>query len=251
VNPLYDSFWGRGWLATVSRADGGVMMGRMVATVVFAGMILAPAMASAQARAEIRVMPRAGMVTPADWFYVEFASFGSGPLDWTEAAITRAPVVGLTAEVSLDHLGLWIRAEALRTVGGRTTIIHAILYPASQVGPGQVVRTRWDVPSTLTTGTVDLGLPLRLRLPGGIQPYVTAGIGAKRYGFDLAALDGREERIVRPAPGTVPVFNAGVGAVMDIRGVRLDLLVRDALSEYWGEQQHDVTFLAGLGIRVR
>lgn len=227
------------------------MMGRILAALVFSGLVVAPVAAAAQSRPEIRVVPRAGMVTPADWFYVEFASFGSGPLEWTEAAIMSTPVVGLSAELAFHDLGLWIRAEGLRTVGGRTAVIHAILYPASQVGPGQVIRTRWDVPSTLTLGTIDLGLPLQLRLPGGIQPYVTAGVGGKHYAFDLTILEDREERLVRPAPGTVPVFNGGLGAVMEVRGVRLDLLVRDALSEYWGEQQHDVTFLAGVSIRIR
>lgn len=227
------------------------MMGRMVAALAFWGLMLMPATAAAQGGVEIRIVPRAGLVTPPGWFYVEFASFGSGPLEWTEAAIARAPILGVTAELTHEPVGLWIRGEAMRTVGGRTAIIHAILYPASQVGPGQVVRTRWDVPSTLTIGTLDVGLPLRLRLPGGIQPYVTAGAGGKHYSFDLAALEDREERLVRPTPGTVPVFNAGVGAVLDFRGVRLDLLVRDALSEYWGEQQHDITFLAGAGIRIR
>jgi hypothetical protein len=220
----------------------------MLAALTMAAAAHAPA--AAQAGVEVRLSPRAGMVTPADWFYVEFPSFGAGPMEWTEAAILRAPVVGLVAEAAFEATGIWIRAEALRTVGGRTAVIHAYLHPASQAGPGMVIRTRWDVPSTLTTGTVDVALPLRLRLPFGVQPYVTAGAGAKHYGFDLSELEGREERVVQPSPGTVPVANVGGGVVVDLRRWRLDVLVRDAVSEYWGEQQHDVTFLAGLSIRL-
>jgi hypothetical protein len=211
----------------------------------------AHAPAAAQAGVEVRLSPRAGMVTPADWFYVEFPSFGAGPMEWTESAIIRSPVLGLVAEVAFEPMGLWVRAEALRTMGGQTAVIHAYLHPASQAGPGRVIRTRWDVPSSLTMGTVDLALPLRLRLPFGLQPYVTAGVGAKRYTFDLSELEGREERIVRPSPGTVPVANVGGGFVLDVRGWRLDVLVRDAMSEYWDVQQHDITFLAGVSFRVR
>lgn len=225
-------------------------MVRFPAFVVLAG-FLVPVAGSAQTGPELRVIPRAGVLTPADWFYVEFPSFGSGPLEWTEAAIESTPVVGLAGELALDHLGIWIRGEVVRTLGGRTTVIHALLNPASQAGPGFVVRTPFDVPSSLTIGTIDIGLPTRLRLPGGVQPYVTAGVGGKRYAFDVAEVETRSERIVVPRGGVVPVVNAGVGATVVIRGWSLDLLVRDALSEYWGELQHDVMFLAGLNLRVR
>lgn len=225
-------------------------MVRVPAFVVLAG-FLVPVAGSAQTGPELRVIPRAGVLTPADWFYVEFPSFGSGPLEWTEAAIQSTAVLGLAGEIALDGPGIWIRGELIRTMGGRTAIIHALLNPASQAGPAFVVRTRFDVPSSLTIGTIDLGLPTRLRLPGGVQPYVTAGVGGKRYTFDITELETRDERIVIPRSGTVPVVNVGVGARVALRGWSLDMLVRDAFSEYWGEQQHDVMFLAGLDIRVR
>lgn len=225
-------------------------MVRFPAFVVLAG-FLVPVAGSAQTGPELRVIPRAGVLTPADWFYVEFPSFGSGPLEWTEAAIQSTAVLGLAGEIALDGPGIWIRGELIRTMGGRTAIIHALLNPASQAGPAFVVRTRFDVPSSLTIGTIDLGLPTRLRLPGGVQPYVTAGAGGKRYTFDITELETRDERIVIPRSGTVPVVNVGVGARVALRGWSLDMLVRDAFSEYWGEQQHDVMFLAGLDIRVR
>jgi hypothetical protein len=213
--------------------------------------LVAPAAAVAQHALELRVTPRAGILTPADWFYVEFPNFGIGNMEWTETAILKAPIVGLSAELAAENLGVWLRAEALRTVGGRTAVIHAFLIPASQAGPARVVRTRINVASSVTLGTVDIGLPTRLRLPGGIQPYVTAGVGAKRYAFDNSWFDERPERWVIPQDGVVPVLNVGLGGTVNIRGASLDLLVRDAISEYWGEQQHDVMILAGLSIRLR
>jgi hypothetical protein len=213
--------------------------------------MLAPAAGAAQHALELRVTPRAGILTPADWFYVEFPNFGIGSMEWTEAAILRAPLVGLSAELAAESLGVWVRAEGLRTVGGRTAVIHAFLIPASEAGPANVVRTRINVASTVTLGTVDIGLPTRLRLPGGIQPYVTAGVGAKRYAFDTSWFDDRTERWVIPQDGVVLVINVGLGGTVTVRGWSLDLLVRDAISEYWDEQQHDVMILAGLSIRLR
>jgi hypothetical protein len=217
---------------------------------VMAGLML-PGAAAGQEWLEVRATPRAGLMTPADWFYVEFPTFGVQPMTWTEAAILRAPVVGLAVELAAEELGVWLRGEVLRTVGGATRVIHAVLHPATQAGPAFVIRTDHDVPSTLTLGSVDLGFPLRLRLPGGIQPYVTAGLGGKRYDFDITELEASEQNIVVPRDGVVPLFNVGIGATIAVRGWTLDLLVRDAVSEYWHEQQHDVLFLAGLTVRLR
>jgi hypothetical protein len=227
------------------------MKGRNLAMLALLGALLAPAPALAQHQVELRLTPRIGLLTPADWFYVEFPSFGAGPTEWTEAAIQRAPIAGLALEAAAEATGVWVRGEVLRTVGAETAVIHALLVPASTAGPAYVVRTRVHVPTALTLGTLDLGFPTRLRLPGGIQPYVTAGIGGKRYDFDIAELEAREERFVVPRYGTVPVVNVGVGGVVTVLGITLDLLVRDAISEYWGEQQHDVMFLAGARFRLR
>jgi hypothetical protein len=213
--------------------------------------MMGPGVVGAHHPLPILVTPRVGILTPADWFYVEFPNFGIGSMEWTEAAILRAPIVGLSAELAAESLGVWVRAEGLRTVGGRTAVIHAFLIPASEAGPARVVRTRINVASTVTLGTVDIGLPTRLRLPGGIQPYVTAGVGAKRYAFDTSWFDERPERWVIPQDGVVPVLNVGLGGTVTVRGWSLDLLVRDAISEYWDEQQHDVMILAGLSVRLR
>jgi hypothetical protein len=212
---------------------------------------LVPAVAAGQDWLEVRATPRAGLMTPAGWFYVEFPAFGVQPMTWTEAAIQPAPVAGLAVELAVEELGIWLRGEVLRSVGGTTLVRHAVLHPATQAGPALVQRTQFHVPTVLTLGSVDLGLPLRLRLPAGIQPYVTAGVGGKRYDFDIAELEASELNVVVPRRGVVPLVNVGVGATATIRGWTLDLLVRDAVSEYWAEQQHDVLFLAGLTIRLR
>jgi hypothetical protein len=224
---------------------------RSVAVLTMVLALSVPASAGAQQWLEVRATPRLGLMTPADWFYVEFPVFGVQPMVWTEAAILRTPVAGLAVELAADELGVWLRGEVVRTVGGEIAVTHAILHPATQAGPAFVARTRFDIPSTLTMGSIDVGLPLRLRLPAGIEPYVTGGAGGKRYAFDTSALEAREENIVMPRDGTVPLFNIGVGAVVTLRGVRIDLLVRDAVSEYWGEQQHDVLFLVGATFRLR
>lgn len=221
------------------------------ATFAILGVLLFPAGLAGQWVPEVRVTPRAGLLTPPGWFYVEYAQFGVIPMEWTEAAILRAPTVGGALELAFDGAGVWVRGEVVRTLGAETAVIHAVLYPPTQAGPAQVVRTRFNVPTTITAGSLDLGFPTRLRIPGGVQPYVTAGVGGKRYGFDLTPFEGREENVIVPQGGTVPALNIGAGATVTAAGLTLDLLVRNSISEYWGEQQNDVMFLAGMRFRVR
>lgn len=217
---------------------------------VLAGLML-PASVAAQPGPELRIIPRIGVLTPPDWFYVEYAEFGVIPMEWTEAAILRSAMAGAAVELGFERIGIWIRGEVVRTVGAETAVGHAILHPASEAGPAMVIRTWFYVPTAVTIASLDLGLPTRLRLPRGIQPYVTAGLGGKHYGFDNAALDSREEHVIVPRGGTVPMVNVGVGATMALRGLTLDLLVRDAISEYWGERQNDVMFFGGVKLRLR
>ncbi len=208
--------------------------------------LLMPGSAAAQHPLDVRLTPRAGVLTPADWFYEEFRHFGVDPLEWTEAAILRAPLVGLTAEVEPRGSGLWLRGEVLTTLGAETSVTYAVLVPASLAGPARVDRFNYRVPTTLTMGSFDVGLPTAFRLPFGIQPYVTAGVGGKRYAFDNGEIAPYEAQIVLPQKGTVLMANLGAGATFRFLGVSADLLVRDAISHYWGKQQHDVMVLAGL-----
>jgi hypothetical protein len=212
---------------------------------------MTPTGVAGQASPELRVTPRLGLLTPPGWFYVEYAEFGVIPMEWTEAAILRATVVGAALELSFERAGIWVRGEVVRTLGAETAVGHAILHPASQAGPASVVRTWFNVPTAVTVGSVDLGMPTRFSLPVGVQPYVTAGLGAKHYSFDTTELDARQENIIVPRGGTVPAVNVGAGAVVPVRSLTFDLQVRDVISEYWGERQNDVMFLVGLRLRLR
>jgi hypothetical protein len=211
-------------------------------------LLLASVPLGAQSRAEMRLIPRLGMLTPADFFYEEYGQFALGSLDWTQAAIQRSLLGGLTAEVAWEERGVWVRAEVLRTWGAETTLRQVVLLPAVGFNPPSLAEVRYQVPTTLTLGSIDLALPTRLRLSGGIQPYITAGLGAKRYAFDDSGLEESTGRLVRPRPGVTPHVNVGAGATVRIRGAVLDLLLRDAVSEYWDRQQHDVMVLVGLAV---
>lgn len=222
-------------------------MNARILTAVLTIALVLPVSTAAQRDVSVRVTPQAGLVTPADWFYYEVTALGEGPMEWTEAALDRAYVVGAAAQVELGS-GLWLRGNVLRTTNGETYLAYAVLNKGVFTPP-TVVRTTYRIPSTITVGSIDLAFPTRLQLPLGIQPYVTAGVGGKRYSFDrgpIAAAD----RLVAPEAGTSLMANLGAGLVVRVMGVDLDLQVRDAISEYWGRQQHDVTWIAGLSWRI-
>lgn len=229
-----------------------VALGSAAGPTGFAVSGLAPTPASAQSMGdalEVRITPRVGALTPADWFYEEFLHFGVDPVEWTEAFIYEAPVLGLTVEARLGVPGLWIRGEVLRTVDAVTSMTHAVLREASGFDPPRVVRTPYRVATALTLGTLDLALPVRLTL-GSVQPYVIAGVGAKRYDFDTDPFLHLQDRVVLPQPGVVPMANLGAGVTARVLGVAVDLQLKDAMSQYWGQLQHDVMLLAGATWRV-
>jgi hypothetical protein len=208
------------------------------------------ARAAAQLDAQILIMPRAGVLTPADWFFEVFHHFGIDPLEWTQGAIQRSPIAGAAAELVAEQLGLRMRAELLRTIGSETSLTHAVLHTPSGFNPPHVVRTRYVVPSAITMASIDLVLPTRLMLPLGIQPYVSAGAALKHYAFDNSELQPLADLIVLPKDGATAAINIGAGATIRVRGAHLDLLVRDAISHYWNRRQHDVMVVAGLAVRV-
>ena len=219
---------------------------------ILAGLLAAicalPADAAAQTDIDVRLTPRVGFITPADYFFVQFARFGLGPVEWTESWILRTASAGLAAELEIGDSDLWIRGEVLRTFGGETEVVHAEAIEPVGFNTPTIERSFYYIPTTLTIGSFDLALPTRFRLPYGVQPYVTAGIGGKRYTFDNTAFgdfDRLDDDIIFPQDGVTFHFNVGVGATIHVAGLTLDLLARDAISEYWDRQQHDVTFLLG------
>lgn len=167
-------------------------------------------------------------------------------MEWTEAAVLRSTLVGVTAEVELPGTGLWVRGTVLRTLDANTYVAFAVMN-AGPFTPANVERTRYDVPTEITLASVDVALPTRLRLPFGVQPYFIAGIGGKHYAFDRGVLSEARAGTIAPEEGTSFMINAGGGLVVPVSpSLRLDLQVRDTMSEYWGGQQHDVAWTAGL-----
>ncbi len=224
-------------------------MKRWIVVILFAG-LLGPAEAAAQGGLNLRITPRAGVLTPADWFYEEFRHFGIDPVEWTEAAVLRAPVLGLAGEVEIPGTGLWLRGEVLRTVDGITSMTHGVLFETNGFDPPRVERTPYRVATAITMGSVDVAFPTLFRV-GPVQPYVTAGVGAKHYSFDTDPFTEIQDQVVLPQSGAVAMVNAGAGATARVRGLTFDLQIRDALSRYWDRVQHDVLFLAGLTWQIR
>lgn len=220
-------------------------MKRWIVVLTLMPALVGPTAAAAQAGLEVRVLPRAGLMTPADWFYEEFRHFGVDPVEWTEAAILRAPVVGVALELEVPETGVWVRGEVLRTIDAITSMTHAVLFEAGGFDPPRVERTPYRVATAVTTATVDLAFPTRFRM-GSVQPYVTTGIGGKWYGFDTDPFLDLQDRVVLPQGGLVATANVGAGVTARVVGLSLDFQVRDALSEYWGRLQHDVMVLGGV-----
>ena len=221
-----------------------------IATAALAALLLFPSAGAGQVDLKLRLTPQAGVLTPADWFYYEVTQLGEGPMEWTEAAVLRTSVVGLTAELEVGDTGVWIRGTVLRTLDTDTYLAFAILNSGPFTKPN-VVRRYWWVPTDITIVSLDVAFPTRLRLPLGVQPYATAGLGGKIYAFDNSALEGAPDAVVAPEDGTSLVVNVGGGAVIPLmRRLRLDLQARDAVSDYWDDTQHDVSWTAGLSWRA-
>lgn len=217
------------------------------ATALLVVLLAWPAASAAQTDIHLRITPRVGALTPAGWFYEEFAHLGVGSLEWTDAAHMKAMAAGLAAEIEIGESGVWIRGEVLRTIGSETRLGHKVLIESNGITQPYVDAVYFWVPVAMTLGTLDLAFPTRFRLPFGIQPYVSAGMGGKRYDFDLAlAEDYGNRNFELPQEGVTWVLNIGGGVAVDLLGLRLDLAARDAMSEYWGEAQHDVFWMVGL-----
>jgi hypothetical protein len=224
------------------------MMSRIVPALV-AVLLLLPGSARAQIEPRVRVTPQVGLLTPADWFYYEVTGLGQGPMVWTESAVLRSTMVGATAEIGIGETGLWLRASFLRTLDGETYVEYNRLIQAFPDAP-RVEEAGYYVPTAMTLGSVELGLPTRFQLPFRIQPYFVAGVGGKRYSFDNGPLDGAVAGIVAPEDGTSLMGILGGGLVVPVGRFGIDLQVRDALSKYWDDLQHDIVWSAGLAWRV-
>lgn len=221
------------------------------ALVAGAVLLTAPARATAQGlELDLRLTPRAGLLTPADWIYEEFKNFGANPMQWTRGVVRKAPLAGLTAELELGGTGVWLRGEVLGTLGGEAALLHTVYTPPSTAGPATTTHARYVIPARVILASFDVALPTALRLPYGVQPYVTAGIGGKTYHFDTASVLELEDALVLPEDGTTFAYNVGAGGTFRVGDLGFDLLVRDAISKYWEKTQHDVMVLGGVSWRV-
>ncbi len=226
-----------------------------IATALLAGILVYPAPAVAQlgmpdlSGVSVRLTPHAGLLTPAGWFYAVTTVYGEGPMEWTEAALLETRVVGATAEARFAGTGLWIRGSVQRTLDSDLYVAYAVMNSGPFM-PATVLRWRYWLPTSVTMATLDLVFPTQLRLPLGIQPYVTAGIGGKSYTFDRSPL-AENGRAVPPEAGTELMASVGGGVVIPIwRRLELDLQARDAISDYWDLLQHDVSWTAGISWRL-
>ena len=215
----------------------------------FVLVLAGPGAVSAQAGVDVRIIPRAGVMTPADWFYVEYSHFGNPPLEWTEASLDKAPVLGLGVEVELPGTGVWLRGELVRSIDARMTMTHAVLFEPMGFEPARTERTPYTVTTALTSGTLDVAFPTLFRI-GPVQPYVTAGAGGTHYAFETERFQELAESVVLPQPGSVWAANVGAGATVRAAGLLFDLQVRDAISLYWDRTQHNVMVLGGLSWEV-
>ena len=221
-------------------------MNRIALPALAAALLLGPVAGAAQVDARFRVTPQVALMTPADWFFYEVTGLGgSSPLVWTESSVLRSTALGLTAEAEIGQSGIWIRGNLLRTLDAETYLAHAVLQEAFP-NPPSVRRTRYWLPTTMTLGSIELAFPTRFRLPFSVQPYVSAGIGGKHYSFDRSPLSEALAGIVQPEDGTVLMGVVGAGVVIPIRGIGLDLQIRDSMNKYWEDLQHDVLWSIGL-----
>jgi hypothetical protein len=199
----------------------------------------------AQDGLEVKLVPRAGMVSPDRYFYDVFANFsGDGPVEWTTGSLGRAFVAGLGVELGFGDDGILVRGEILRSFNAWLLATHGIVEPRVFFEPPHIVNTSLDVPMTLTFTSVQVVLPTRLEL-WRFKPYVLLGGGGKFYGFGEPTTPNEVEATL-PSDGFTWGADLGGGFILAAFGVHLDLQIRDAITRYWDKTQHDLLFTGGL-----
>jgi hypothetical protein len=198
-----------------------------------------------QKPASVRVLPRVGLIAPDAYLYEQFTNFaGDGPVEWTTGSLGRAFLAGVGAELQWGSGGVLVRAEVLRSFDGWLSAVHGIVIPRVVFEPPEIVNTFLDVPVSMTLTSVQVVLPTRLEL-WRFQPYVAAGVGGKFYSFD-DPIRPNEVDAVLPNNGFTWGGDLGAGVMVEVRGLTVDLQVRDAVSRYWDKTQHDLAYSAAL-----
>ncbi len=216
---------------------------------VLAALLLAlPAAGAAQGplgKLHLRIEPRFGMLVPGQHLYVQYQSYD--PLVWSTGKMGRTGIGGVSAEIRLDD-GIRVRGTVMRSFRGWLYASQSVLIPPIGFNPPTEVVTWYDVPATLTTGSIEVVLPTWIH-PLGAQPYVLAGLTAKRYGFGQPTAADSVGAIL-PNSGVVRAWDLGGGVEVTVLGLNLDFQARDTIGNYWGGTQHDIIATAGVVWRL-
>jgi len=206
--------------------------------------------ATARVPLAVRIIPRAGVLSPDAYLYEQYANFsGDGPVEWTDGTLGRALVLGVGVEVGRPGGAVLLRGEFLRSFGGWLSVARSIVV-ARQIFDPPYVETTWlDVPAAVTMGSLHLIIPTRLTFRRA-QPYVLAGVAGKRYGFGDPTT-ANEVGAILPSSGVTWGGDVGAGLTVPVLGFTLDVQGRDAISRYWGKTEHDIVFSTGLMWRIR
>lgn len=197
----------------------------------------------------IRIIPRAGLLSPDAYLYEQYANFsGDGPVEWTNGRLGNAFVLGVGVEVGREDAGAFLRAELLHSLGGWLYAAHSIVVPRQLFDPPHVETTWLDVPAGVTVASLQLILPTRLTLKRA-RPYFLAGASATHYAFGDATTD-NEVQAILPESGTTWGADVGVGLTLAVMGHDFDLQARDAINRYWGKTEHDLVFSVGMLWRI-
>lgn len=203
----------------------------------------------AQNPISISVEPRAGLLSPGGHLYRKNTDFNYfGPSDWTDGYLGRALVLGAGFEVGRTQGGVLLRGEVLRSFDQALSIGHSIVV-ATPDNLQFVKTTRQDTRVNLTSASLQLVVPTRVAL-WRVQPYVLGGVTGEHYHFALPTQPS-DSLAILPHDRLTWGGQLGAGVTLPVRGLVLDLQVRESISSYWGMKQANLVATSGLLWRVR
>jgi hypothetical protein len=198
----------------------------------------------------VRIYPRAGLLEPDAYFYEYFQNFtGDGLTEWTTGYLGRAFVAGAGVEVRLGESGAYLRGEVMRSFDAWMYVAHSVETLRDLFFPPEVVTTWLDVPATWTLASVQVVLPTKLEL-GPLRPYVLVGGGGKSYAFGEPTT-ATDVEPTYPSDGFTWGADVGAGLSFRFKGLHLDVQARDALTRYWGKNEHDILYTGALSLGLR
>ena len=210
---------------------------------------MAQAAPAAAQPVSVRFSPRVGVVSPDAYLFEYFANFaGDGQMEWSTGALRRALAVGLSVETDLLAGAVTVRGELMGSFEGWTSVSHSIVVPRDLYEPSYVETTWIDVPSSVAMASLQALLPTRLVL-GRFRPYVLVGVAGKYYDFGEPTPRNTVNATL-PTNGMTWGADVGGGVQATFLGLTWDVQGRDAVSRYWGKNQHDLVFSGGVIIPV-